>query len=147
MIQTYRIWLGPFDPDLEGEWIDIHKRRSWGVQIDIDDAVARGIRAFNEARAEGYIARWSFADPLTLAGMRAQDADVMTYVLREAERYYQEGRRDPAATKSAAGEIGGGDRPVLDHVGVSGPGPGAGTLDPVGVGDAGGGEGAGDVGS
>ena len=109
-MKAHRISLDVFE-GMDGEWVDIHDRRTFGVRTRVQEAMSQGIRAWNLARLSLYVSGWSLdGDPHTEDGIDAMDDDIASYVLAEAEAHYEETRRTPAARKSTAGESGGGLR-------------------------------------
>lgn len=112
-MKAHRIQLDVFE-GLEGHYVDVHDRRTFGVRSRVLDAGrTQSLFAYNVTRMLLYVSAWSLdGDPSTEAAIEAMDDDVATYVLAQAEEHYEENRRTPAARKSAAGEVGGGLRPA-----------------------------------
>lgn len=110
MKDLHRIDLGPLG--LEGEWVDIPARESWGVHSMLQDAQYRAglgqpgaLEQFRMQQINAYIARWSFPDEVNETSVRDLDADVAGYVVAQAEAWYGEVRRSPSDRKSESPAI------------------------------------------
>lgn len=108
----HRIELKEFDPELEGEWVDILKSRTYGARLKVQDAAQLGIEDYKLTLLEQSVARWSYQEPATREAFSGLDEFVGEYIYEQITAWYTSRRRPEARTKSAeAGADGGAGEP------------------------------------
>ena len=104
-----RIPLGEFE-GLEGEWVEVHPRRSFGTRNQVSDSLSEGMVAYNRTRMSLYVTSWSLpGDPANPAVIDELDEEVAVFILEQAEAHYGRSRRTSAERKSDEGAAGEGD--------------------------------------
>ena len=106
MPNPIRIPLGEFE-GFEGEWVEIHPRRSFGMRNAVADSMANGMAAYNRTRMSLYVTGWSLpGSPTNETVIDELDEEIAVFILEQAEEYYGRSRRTPAERKSDEGATG-----------------------------------------
>lgn len=108
--QYHRIELRDFDPERDGEWVDIYAARTFGQRIKVQDAAQSGIEEFKLVLFEQSIARWSYPEPPSRAEFEKLDEWLGEFIYDRTVAWYGSRRRPEEQTKST--EAGAGDRAV-----------------------------------
>jgi hypothetical protein len=109
-----RIPLDDFE-GLEGEWVEIHPRRSFGTRNAVSDSLSQGMAAYNRARMSLYVASWSLpGSPANETVIDELDEEVAVYILDQAEEHYGRSRRTQDQRKSDEGAVSEGGRAARD---------------------------------
>lgn len=103
MPNPIRIPLGEFE-GFDGEWVEIHPRRTFGTRNAVSDSLGQGMAAYNRTRMSLYVSSWSLpGDPKNETVIDELDEEVAVFILDQAEEYYGRSRRTSAERKSDEG--------------------------------------------
>jgi hypothetical protein len=110
-VQPHRIELREHDADLDGQWVDIHPRQTYGMRLEIRRAVRqRGadgtvdfdLQAADLKALEVAIVAWSFPESVSASAIEALDGELGDWLQEQVREVYNSRRRTPEETKSAA---------------------------------------------
>ena len=110
-MQPHRIELREHDADLDGQWVDIHPRQTYGMRLEIrravrqrgsDGSVDFDLQSADLKALEVAIVAWSFPEPVSVSAIEALDGELGDWLQEQVREVYNSRRRTSDETKSAA---------------------------------------------
>lgn len=100
---THRIEFSDFDPELQGGFASIRPFKTLDMRMAAHRAAAVGLQEFILARLELFVVEWSLdCKPSDRKAIGEQRDDLLTFILQEAEDWYDRTTRSAEERKRAA---------------------------------------------
>jgi len=87
--------------DYAGEWVDIHKARTWGARLKVQDAARGDVSDYKLTVLDVSIVGWSRSEPHERSAYEALAEEAGEALFEAITGYYASRRRAADASKSA----------------------------------------------